>query len=61
MIVMPIIMALFTIFYNAAFGLYIVAGSIFSVITTPLVTLVVEKIFEKQKSKKDKNKPIYSR
>ena len=46
MITMPLIMAIFTIFYNAAFGIYIVAGSLFSFITTPLVTLVVDKIFE---------------
>ena len=42
MIIMPIIMGIFTLFYNAAFGLYIVAGVIITLITSPLVTLFVD-------------------
>ena len=61
MIVMPVIMALFTIFYNSAFGIYIVAGSLFSVVTTPLVTMAVDKIFEKKALKEKAKKPSYSR
>lgn len=61
MIVMPLIMAMFTIFYNSAFGLYIVAGSLFSVLTTPLITWIVEKIFDKKNKKQQTNKPEYSR
>jgi YidC/Oxa1 family membrane protein insertase len=61
MFVMPVIMALFTIFYNSAFGIYIVAGSLFSTITSPLVTLVVDSIMEKKENKKQPTKPSYSR
>ena len=48
MIIMPVVMALFTIFYNSAFGIYIVAGSLFSVVTSPLITMFVDAIFEKK-------------
>ena len=61
MIVMPVVMALFTIFYNAAFGIYIVAGSIFSVLVTPFITLIVDAIFEKKAEKEKSKKPSYSR
>jgi len=61
MIIMPIIMALFTIFYNAAFGLYIVAGSLFSVVTTPLISVLVDLITEKNEKKNKPQKPSYSR
>ena len=42
MILMPVIMGIFTLFYNAAFGLYIVAGALIMLITGPLVTLFVD-------------------
>lgn len=42
LILMPIIMGIFTLFYNAAFGLYIVAGALIMLITGPLVTLFVD-------------------
>jgi len=61
MIAMPIIMALFSIFYNAAFGLYIITGSIFSLIVSPIISLVVDIIMEKTNKKKKPNKPSYSR
>lgn len=41
-IIMPIIMGIFTLFYNAAFGLYIVAGALITLITSPLVTAFVD-------------------
>ena len=61
MIVMPLIMALFTIFYNAAFGIYIVAGSLFTVVTSPLITILIDYIFEKKHEKEQAKKPSYSR
>lgn len=61
MIIMPVIMAIFTIFYNAAFGIYIVAGTVFSVTTSPLITMITDKIFEKQELKERAKKPSYSR
>ena len=42
LILMPLIMGIFTLFYNAAFGLYIVAGALIMLITGPLVTLFVD-------------------
>lgn len=61
MIIMPIIMALFIIFYNAAFGLYIVAGSACQLIISPIVSMIVDKIMDKKEKNKPSNKPIYSR
>lgn len=61
MIVMPIIMAIFTIFYNSAFGIYIVTGSLFQVVTSPLITLIVDSAFEKKAKKQKPTKPSYSR
>lgn len=63
MIIMPLIMALFMIFYNAAFGIYIVAGTVFTLVTMPLMNLLIDLLIEKlnKNNKKDKNKPIYSR
>ena len=61
-IVMPIIMALFMIFYNAAFGIYILTGSLFMCVTSPLITIIIDNIFEKKANKnKNNNKPEYSR
>lgn len=60
--VMPIIMAVFTLFYNAAFGLYIVAGAVFGLITSPLLTLLVDKVYSiKEKREQEKTKITYSR
>lgn len=61
-IVMPIIMGVFTLFYTASFGIYILAGALFSMITTPLTTLLIDVINEKKsKNKKDDKKVSYSR
>ena len=60
--IMPIIMALFTLFYTASFGIYILAGGIFTMITSPVVNLISDVIDEKvNNKKKDKNKVSYSR
>lgn len=62
MIIMPIIMGLFMIFYNAAFGIYILTGSLFMCITSPIISIIIDSIFEKKTNKnKNKNKPEYSR
>ena len=57
MIIMPIIMGVFTLFYNAAFGLYIVSGAIIALITGPLVTLFVD-MLELDAIKKQEDKTI---
>ena len=61
-IIMPIIMGVFTLFYNAAFGLYIVAGALITLITSPLVTLFVD-MLEMDAMNREKNKyvAIYDR
>lgn len=61
-IIMPIIMGIFTLFYNAAFGLYIVAGALVTLITSPLVTMFVD-MLEVEAIKREENKhiAIYSR
>ncbi len=61
-LIMPIIMGIFTLLYNAAFGLYIVAGAIFSFITTPLITVVVDAIdYKKQENEAQKHIATYNR
>ena len=62
MIVMPIIMAVFTLLYNSAFGLYIVAGNIFSLLTSPFISLLVDYVDDKKaKKEEEKTKVSYSR
>ena len=58
-IVMPLIMGVFTLFYNAAFGLYIVAGALIALITSPLVTLFVD-MLEIEAIKKEQSKTVAS-
>ena len=61
-IIMPIIMGIFTLFYNAAFGLYIVAGALITLITSPLVTLFVDMLeYDAIKKESQKNVAIYDR
>lgn len=57
MIIMPLIMGLFTLFYNAAFGLYIVSGAVITLITSPLVTIFVD-MLEIEAIKKEQNKTV---
>lgn len=56
-IIMPLIMGVFTLFYNAAFGLYIVAGALIALITSPLVTMFVD-MLEVEAIKKEQNKHV---
>lgn len=53
MVLLPAIMAIFTITSNAAFALYLFASSLVGLATTPLVTLVIKAIDKKQQIKKD--------
>lgn len=56
-IIMPLIMGLFTLFYNAAFGLYIVSGALIAFISSPLVTLFVD-MLEIEAIKKEQNRTV---
>ena len=59
---MPAIMALFTLFYNAMFAIYIVTGALFGLITSPLVTMLVDKMNDKKTEEENKKvKVSYSR
>ena len=59
---MPVIMGVFTLFYNAAFGLYIVAGALIALITSPLVTIFVDMLeIEAIKKEQEKTVAIYDR
>ena len=58
-IVMPIIMGVFTLFYNAAFGLYIVTGALVALITSPLVTMFVD-MLELEAIKREQRKSVAS-
>ena len=59
---MPIIMAMFTLFYNAMFAIYIVTGALFGLMTGPLVTIFVDKLFDKSvKKEQEKMRVSYSR
>lgn len=57
---MPAIMAIFTLFYNAAFAIYIVVGALFALIVNPIMTLIIEAIEDKRLAKKQQNKPKVS-
>ena len=60
--ILPIIMGVFTLLYNAAFGLYIVAGSIITFITGPLITLFVDMLeFDAIKKERERTMATYDR
>lgn len=62
MIVMPLILGVFGILYNSVFALYMLASSIFGVITTPLCNNILDIIEKKEEEKKkNKEKLTYSR
>lgn len=61
-LIMPLIMAIFTLLYPSAFGIYIVTGSLFGMITTPLMTMIIDKIdYKKQQKEEEKTVASYSR
>lgn len=61
-IIMPIIMGAFTLFNNSAFGLYIVTGAIFALITNTFISIFVDRIDEKRENReKEKYMVEYSR
>ncbi len=49
--IMPIIMGLFTLFYTASFGLYIVTSSLFAMATSPVIGIFVDKLIAKSSKK----------
>lgn len=59
---LPLVMALFTLFYTASFAIYIVVGSLFAMITQPVLTIIVDAIDSKKAKKEQESKKVsYSR
>ena len=60
--IMPAIMGIFTLLYNAAFGIYIVVGALFGFVASPLISMIVDNIDYKQQLKEESKKTVsYSR
>lgn len=51
LVIMPLILGVFTLFYSAVFGLYIVVGSIIGLITSPLMTVCIDAVESKMDKK----------
>lgn len=62
LVILPVIMGIFTLFYNAVFGLYIIAGQLVSLITFPIIDKLLDKYYaKKERQKNEKLKIDYSR
>lgn len=62
LIMLPLLMAYITYTFNAVFSLYVIASSLFGVLTTPLINNLVDRIEAKKLDKKAlEHKPTYSR
>lgn len=62
LIILPVIMGIFTLFYNAIFGLYIIASQIVSLATFPLIDKLLDIYYNnKDKKQAQKIKMDYSR
>lgn len=62
MIVMPVILGLFAMFYNSVFAIYMVVGQIVSTIIQPLQLLIIDKIIDGKKKKEEEKVIVdYSR
>lgn len=55
LVVMPVIMGIFTLFYNSVFGLYIVVGALFGLITSPLMSVLTESLEKKMANRQAQN------
>lgn len=52
LVVMPLIYAMFAFFYSAAFSIYMVMSSVFSIVVTLISNLVIGRIFRKKEEAK---------
>ena len=52
-IILPIIMGIFTLFYNSIFALYIITSQLISIITAPLIDLIIDKVEDRAEKKKE--------
>lgn len=60
-LLLPLMMAMFTLFYNAGFAIYIVASGLFGLIFTPLLSLLSEYLEDKKSKKQAPPTISYSR
>lgn len=62
LIILPVVMGVFTLFYNAIFGLYIIASQVVSLATFPLIDKLLNIYYNKKdKQEEQKIKMDYSR
>lgn len=62
LIILPLVMGLFTLFYNAVFGMYIIAGQLVSMLLFPIFDIFLDKLDDKKRKKEEeKIKVEYSR
>ncbi len=59
--VMPIMMAIFAFMYTAAFSIYIIISSVFSIGTTFLINFIVDKQIKKEELNKKKDQKVRGR
>ena len=53
LVIMPIFMGIFTLFYTTMFALYLVSSQVVSIALTPLINLISDKCDKRQQAKKD--------
>lgn len=62
LIILPVVMGLFTLFYNALFGLYIIANQLMTILLFPIIDLILDKIYKNKDLKEKKQNTVdYSR
>lgn len=62
LIILPVVMGLITLFYNAVFGFYIIAGQLVSLVTFPIIDKILDKYYDKkERQREEKIKVDYRR
>lgn len=62
LVIMPLIMGVFTLFYNAVFGLYLAASQIVAIFAMPIIDKILDKIYAKKDAENaEKNRVDYRR
>ncbi len=56
MVIMPIIFGIFSFFYSAAFSIYMIVNTVYSLISTLIINKIVSVRFEKDSDKKERAK-----
>lgn len=56
MIILPLIMTVFTLFYNSMFALYLITSQLMGIATSPLINWIIKKIQKKKQEKTPDNR-----